>query len=88
MSNSKKNELSNEIESLNLNDLDIEELEHRLELAAAGTPGLIDSGCTGDGGSCGTYTDTCVGYASCGNLCVGYVNACYIDLFLTGGNTI
>ena len=42
MSESKKNELSNEIESLNLEELDIEELEHRLELAAASIAGATE----------------------------------------------
>jgi CRISPR/Cas system-associated protein Csx1 len=48
MSESKKDEPSNEIESLNLEEMDIEELEHRLELAAAGCA---------DGGHCYLYTD-------------------------------
>lgn len=61
-----------EIESLNLEELDIDELEHRLELAAAGTPGFVEcpdncdtlypTGCDCDGlypTGCSCY---CTGY--------------------------
>lgn len=94
MSESKKNEMSHEMESLNLEELDIEELEHRLELAAAGTSGLIDGCSENDGGSgcttdCTNNTNTCVGLCTnlCGANCPGN-NNCYVDVFLTGGNTI
>jgi hypothetical protein len=37
-----------EIESLNLDDLDVEELEHRLEMAVIGPP--VTNGCDQNGG--------------------------------------
>lgn len=50
----KKNEF--EIESLNLDQLDVEELEHRLEMAVAGTPPAL---CYSN--NCGTHVVTCPG---------------------------
>jgi hypothetical protein len=44
--NDKKSEL--EIESLNLDHLDVEELEHRLEMAVIGPP--VTQSCTNNGG--------------------------------------
>jgi len=51
-------EMRHEMESLNLDDLDVEGLERRLEMAALGAIG----GCTSDGGGC---------TANCSSNCVG-----------------
>jgi len=40
--------MNDEMVSLNLDDMDVDELERRLELAALGAIG----GCTSDGGGC------------------------------------
>lgn len=83
MSENKMNKMKSEIESLNLEELDIEELEHRLELAAAGTAGLIEPpACDADAGGCTTYTcgtnTTCGTYNYCGK------DGCYVA-FADGG---
>lgn len=55
-----------ELESLNLDDLDVQELEARLELAVAG-PGLgAAPGCTGDQGC----SQACADCKNCYNGCV------------------
>ena len=46
--NQNKNEL--EIESLNLENLDVEELEHRLEMTVIGP--LVTNGCGSNTGGC------------------------------------
>ena len=46
----KKNEAELEIKSLNLDQLDVEELEHRLEMAVIGPPAT--NGCTTNTGGC------------------------------------
>ena len=48
MRNKNENEL--EIESLNLENLDVEELEHRLEMAVIGPP--VTNGCGSNTGGC------------------------------------
>jgi hypothetical protein len=55
--NDKKNDPIDEIESLNVDDLDIEELERRIELSSAAPidPGVYDCG-TNCGANCGTNT--------------------------------
>ena len=49
--------MKDEMEILNLDDLDVENLERRLELAPTGGP---PGGCT---------TDGCIGYQSCPQNC-------------------
>ena len=48
MNDKKKNEI--EIESLNLENLDVEELEHRLEMTVIGPP--VTQSCTTNQGGC------------------------------------
>jgi hypothetical protein len=48
--NDKKNVIEVEIESLNLETLDVEELEHRLEMAVIGPP--VTQSCTTNQGGC------------------------------------
>ena len=43
------NNKNREIESLNLDQLDVEELEHRLELATAAPSDCYINGCTNNG---------------------------------------
>lgn len=78
-----------EMESLNLDDLDIEELEHRVELASA-LPGLdcyincncdgSNCDCNGTDCSCNAQCGTDVCAADCGNNCIGNcTNNCVAD---------
>lgn len=55
-----------ELDNLNLDDLDVQELEARLELAVAGAPSAPPGGCTGDQG-CG---QACADCKNCYNGCV------------------
>lgn len=79
-------EINCEIESLNLDDLDVEELERRLEMSTGVGGNLVD-GSGDDGGGGGGSCDTNVCGANCGNLCgvncgsncVG--NGCGIDFY-------
>ena len=52
MNDKKKNEIAIniEIESLNLENLDVEELEHRLEMTVIGPP--VTQSCTTNQGGC------------------------------------
>lgn len=56
----------NEIVNLNIDDLDAEGLEQRLELAAANLDALWDFGDCGTFGSCTTFTDNCGTFGDCG----------------------
>jgi hypothetical protein len=66
-----------EMESLNLEDLDVDQLERRVELS---TVALVEEGGGGDGGGggCTDYNSTCVGL--CSSLC-GCNSACGIDFW-------
>lgn len=94
MAGRKIEEINCEIESLNLDDLDVEELERRLELSTGMGTNLVDPLPTcdvdggGGGGGCGTDcgTNVCVGLCSalCAALCSGLCgcnSACGIDLY-------
>lgn len=82
MARQNSKEASWEIESLNLDDLDVEELEHRLEMTVV--PKLLpaDQPDDGGGGGGGTSCDTYVCGALCGALCgCNSLDACGIDLY-------
>jgi hypothetical protein len=71
-----------EIECLNLDDLDVEELERRLEMSVAPHLEECTSDSGGGGGGCGTNCSTNICVALCTNLCgCNSLDVCGIDIW-------